>query len=239
MITLWKTAGHASVWEGLLLSLCLVSAAFAQATAANPDAADTSAARNASTASKHVEDAVKIVQTMRSDARLERLLMQAQGLFVVPSYTRIALGIGGGGGAGLLLARLADGSWSEPAFYHVGSISVGLQVGAQSGPAALVLNSSKAVDAFRKNSNFSLNADVGLTVANWSVASSAEAGDIVAWSSNVGLFGNAVTASVSDIMFSRSQTDAFYGQSVRLDDVLAGRMVTGKADGLRQALTSR
>lgn len=89
-----------------------------------------------------------------------------------------------------------------------------------------------------KPSAFSLNADVGLTIVNWSVASSDAVGDIVAWSSNSGLFGNAAAVGVSNLRFSKNQTNAFYGQKTGLDELLAGRVKAGKADALRQALTT-
>lgn len=224
--------------SALFTGLCLGTPAFGQFMPA--DAATTVPASNRSTdlAMKHVKNAAAIVQTLRSDSKLDRLLQQAKGVFLVPSYTRIALGMGGGGGTGLLLARLSDGSWSDPAFFHVGAISVGLQVGVESGPAALILNSSKTLDHFMKPSAFSLNADVGLTLVNWSVTASGETGDIVAWSSNRGLFGNAAAASVSGLRFSKGQTNAIYGQQVKLEDVLAGRVKTDKADALRQAFST-
>ncbi|WP_230182593.1 YSC84-related protein [Aquabacterium sp. CECT 9606] len=101
-----------------------------------------------------------------------------------------------------------------------------------------MLNSSKALNHFMKPSAFSLNADAGLTIVNWSVASSDAVGDIVAWSSNSGLFGNAAAVGVSNLRFSKNQTNAFYGQKTGLDELLAGRVKAGKADALRQALTT-
>lgn len=239
-------AQRLSLTGAMFVSLLLGTSAFAQATGANAAnsavlasqgaSAEPGASKSASAAMKHVKDATAIVPTLRADPKMDRLLQQAQGVFLMPSYTRVALGLGGGGGAGLLLARLSDGSWSQPAFFHVGAISVGVQVGAEWGPAVLVLNSTKAVDHFMKPSPISLNADVGLTVVNWSVAASNEIGDIVAWTSRAGLFGNAVAVNFSDVLFSEQQTNAFYGQQTQLADVLAGRVKTDKADALQQVL---
>lgn len=220
----------------MFVSLLLGTSAFAQSTGANAASSAAVSSKSASAAMKHVKDATAIVQSLRADPKMDHLLQQAKGVFLMPSYTRVALGVGGGGGAGLLLARLSDGSWSPPAFFHVGAISVGVQVGAEWGPAALVLNSPKALDHFMKPSPVSLNADVGLTVVNWSVAASKEIGDIVAWSSKAGLFGNAVAVNFSDVRFSEQQTNAFYGQQTPLEDVLAGRVKTDKADALQQVL---
>lgn len=239
MIQVRNDAMRAVLCCGLLLGALTVNLAFAQPSGAGPASVKTAPNRSERAAVKHIDDAILIVQAMRADAKLDQVLQKSKAVFLVPSYTRVALGVGGGGGAGVLLTKLADGSWSAPAFYHVGAISLGLQVGAQSGPAALLLKSSKALDQFKKNSNFSLNADAGLTVANWSVAASEEMGDIVAWSSNTGLFGNAATVAVSDVRFSARQTDAFYGRKTQLADIVAGRVKTDKADRLHQALADR
>ena len=55
---------------------------------------------------------------------------EAKAIFIVPSLFRGALIFGGAGGSGVLIVKKPDGTWSEPAFYTMGSASFGLQVGA-------------------------------------------------------------------------------------------------------------
>lgn len=86
-------------------------------------------------------------------------MQQAKGVFIVPTYGRVALGVGGSGGAGVLLVKRDDGTWSDPAFYNIGGISVGVQAGAEGGPIAMVLNNEKGVSRFMQKNNFSLSAD--------------------------------------------------------------------------------
>lgn len=205
--------------------------------AARGSSADTSAA---SAASKHIEDAADVVRRMESDPRAKNLLQQSKGVYVVPTYGRAALGLGAAGGAGVFLAKLADGTWSNPAFFNIGGVSIGLQAGAVGGPIAIVLMNDKAVNNFRQKNNFNLSADAGVTVVDWNRLASGEAGpgDVVVWSGTKGLFGNVATLSLNDIRFNQKATQSYYGKPTNVADVLAGRATNPHADVLKQALAA-
>jgi lipid-binding SYLF domain-containing protein len=238
----------AAAIAALLMLACLSPAATAQATqparAARP--APAQAARDGDTATrrqqaavKHVDDAVGVVQKMHADAGMAALLARAHGVFIVPTYGRAALGIGGAGGAGVLMVRRPDGAWSNPAFFDIGAISIGLQAGAEGGPIALVLLNDKAVDSFRKRNNFSLSADAGLTVVNFArMAEGSTAGDVIVWSGNKGLFGSAVTVGINDVRFNQRLTDAYDGKPVTAQQALDSTMTDTRADALRKVLGS-
>ena len=186
---------------------------------------------------RHVNDAVLVAKKMRAEPRIAGLLADAKGVFLMPKYVRAAVGVGGGGGPGVLLVRNEAGEWSDPAFFHVGSVSVGVQVGVQAGPMALILNNEKAVSHFSKQSNFALSADSGLTVVNWVALGTAGPGDVTAWSGGKGLFGNAAAVSLSDVRYSVDQTSGYYArQGVSLDDVIKGVVKNPQAEPLKQAL---
>lgn len=167
------------------------------------------------------------------------LLHQALGVYIVPSYGRAALGVGAAGGSGVLLVKRADGSWGNPAFYNIGALSIGLQAGAEGGPIALLLMNPKAVDSVRKKNNFSLSADAGLTVVNFArVATGTVSGDVIAWSGNKGLFGNAATIAINDIHFNGKLTEAYYGKPTTALQALDSTQADPQADDLRKALGS-
>lgn len=193
-----------------------------------------------SAAAKHVTDAVAVVHRMESEPRMKDLLQQAKGVFIVPTYGRAAVGIGGSGGAGVLLVKRDDGTWSDPAFYNIGGISVGVQAGAEGGPIAMVLNNDKAVNKFMQKNNFALSADAGLTVVNWAkiAQGSVGTGDVVAWAGTKGLFGNVATLGVNDIRFNQNETTAYYHQTVAANDVISGKVKNPQADMLKQALAA-
>lgn len=220
--------------------------AAALAMAAAPVQADPSQEGSARTtrsqqaASKHVTDAVAVVNRMMDEPGMKDLFANAKGVFIVPTYGRAAVGIGGSGGAGVLLVRKDADEWTDPAFYNMGGISLGAQIGAEGGPIAFVLNNQKAVDSFRQKNKFKLSADAGLTVVDWNRTAQGTAGigDVVAWADTKGLFGNVASITVSDIRFNQKQTDGFYGKKVALNDVIDGKVKTAQASALKDALSS-
>jgi lipid-binding SYLF domain-containing protein len=214
--------------------------AAAQTSQKKPDSADSaSATRRQQTAVQHVSDAVGVVQAMGTEAGMAALLGRARGIFIVPRYGRAALGVGGAGGAGVLMVRRENGTWGNPAFFDTGGLSIGLQAGAEGGPLALVLLNQKAVDSFRNRNNFSLNADAGLTVVNFArMAQGSTAGDIVAWSGTKGLFGNAATVGISDIRYNQGLTEAYYGKPTTAKQAIDSTEINAQADALRKVLGS-
>lgn len=184
----------------------------------------------------HVNKAVQVVQQMQATPEMRALLQRSKGVFVVPDYGNAALGIGARGGAGVLLVRQGD-TWSHPAFYNYGGVSIGPQAGAEAGAIAFVLNDQKALNSFSQNNKFSLNADAGLTLVDWSKkgAGAAGWGNITAWADTEGLFGGAALA-VADVDYDEDETSAYYGRQVAARDVLAGKISNPQAAGLRQAL---
>jgi lipid-binding SYLF domain-containing protein len=149
------------------------------------------------------------------------------------------VGIGGSGGSGVLLVKRGE-DWSDPAFYNIGSIGIGAQIGAEAGSIAMVLNNDKAVNSFMKPNNFSLSADAGLTVVDWSkmAQGSVGAGDVVVWSSTKGLFGDVAAINVNDVRFNKSLTNAYYHETVSAKDVIGGKAKNSKSDELKQALAA-
>jgi lipid-binding SYLF domain-containing protein len=195
------------------------------------------ATRRQQAAAKRIGDAVAVVNTMSQEAGMRDLLAKARGIYLVPTYGRAALGVGGEGGSGVLMARRADGSWGNPAFFNIGGISVGLQVGVEGGPFALLLMNQKAVDNFRNRNNFSLSADAGITVVNFSrLAQGTVTGDVVAWSGSKGLFGNAATLAINDVRFNQRLNEAYYGKPMTALQTIDSKETNTQADALRKVL---
>lgn len=192
------------------------------------------------TAARHVKEAVAIAQRLDSVERMRGVLQSAKGVFIVPNYGRAALAVGASGGTGLLLARRADGSWSEPVFYTTGAVSVGVQAGAQKGAFVLLLNNDRAVNEFLKNNNFSMNAKAGLTLVNWNkmVQGTVGTGDVLAWSDTKGLFGDLATVELNDVRFSQKLTTAYYGQPLSPSQVINGSVANPESAPLLKALSA-
>lgn len=203
-----------------------------QAAAASTAAAGEASRSRQGGASEHadarqkVQGAVQVVQKMKSDPRLTQLLERAHGVFIVPNYGRGALGIGAQGGEGLLVTRNGE-QFGSPAFYNMGGVSIGAQVGAAAGEVAFLLMTERAVQQFRSDRKFSLNADAGLTIGNYSARAQTSAGkvqDVVVWSDTEGAYAG-VSAGVTDILPDNEANRAYYGRSDATPlTILSGRM---------------
>lgn len=206
--------------------------------AGHADGKDTPTRRQQA-AIKRLNDSVGVVNAMSALPRMPELLQKARGIYIVPTYGRAALGIGAEGGSGVLMVRKSDGSWGNPAFFNIGGLSVGLQAGAEGGPIALLLLNDKAVENFRSKNNFALSADAGLTVVNYSrLAEGMVSGDVVAWSSNKGLFGNVATLAINDIRYNQRLTDAYYGKTMTAQQAIDSTEMNPQAEALRKVLRS-
>jgi SH3 domain-containing YSC84-like protein 1 len=203
-------------------------------------AGESGSAREASDAQEQVNDAMAVVNQMKKDAKLNTMLDKARGVLIIPDYGRAAAAVGGEGGEGVALLRHGASDWTAPAFYDIGGLSVGPQVGVEGGAVALLLMTDRTVQMFMdQHNNFSLDANAGLTIANWSAKGegSAGRGDVIVWSNTKGLFAGGALA-VSDIRWDADENEAFYGAEVDARTILSGNVDSDRAKPLREALSS-
>jgi len=67
------------------------------------------------------------------------LIIQSEGIVILPDALKVAVGIPGGQGAlGIAMIKKANGSWSNPFFVSLGEGSFGLQLGAQKSDIVLL-----------------------------------------------------------------------------------------------------
>lgn len=183
-----------------------------------------------------VQKSAEVIEKLREDPEGRELLNQARAVFIVPDYGRAALGIGGAGGQGVLVAK-NEGAWSAPAFYNMGAINVGLQAGIEAGEVAFLIMSEPALKGFRDGQNFSLNADAGLTIIDFSARGQASAGkgeDVVVWSDTEGLFAD-LAISVADIFWDEEANQAYYDQTVAQADIIDGNVQDPQGDSALRA----
>ncbi len=80
----------------------------------------------------------------------QNLLQDAECVIVVPSLTKVAIGIGGSYGRGAMVCRSGEqfaGSWGAPAMFAVEGGSFGLQLGAQSTDLVLLVMNTRGIEA--------------------------------------------------------------------------------------------
>lgn len=177
-----------------------------------------------------VSDAAQVLKQLRSESEAGQVLNQAKAVFIVPDYARAALGVGGAGGQGVLVVN-NNGDWSGPAFYNIGTINIGLQAGVEAGAVAFLVMSDQALAGFEDENNFSLNADAGFTIIDWSQRGQISAGkgaDVLVWADTEGLYGN-LTVSATDIFWDDDANEAYYQQQVAASDILKGSVLPPEA----------
>lgn len=161
---------------------------------------------------------------------------RAKAIFIVPEMLRGGFFIGGSGGSGVLLAKdTQTGKWSYPAFYTMGSISFGLQIGADSNEIILLVMSDKGLDAML-STEFKLGADAAVAAGPVGASAKAQTTDILAFGRSKGAFiGLSLEGAV--VSTRDAWNNEYYQKSVRPIDILIHHSaVNPKADPLRQAL---
>ena len=91
----------------------------------------------------------------------QELLEKAECVVVIPSMTKVALGIGGSYGRGAMACRSGktfNGPWGAPAMYALEGGSFGVQLGAESTDVVLLIMNNRGVDALL-NSKVKLGGD--------------------------------------------------------------------------------
>ena len=167
-------------------------------------------------------------------------LRRARGLLIVPNLVQGGFIIGAAGGRGVLLTRNDASNWSYPAFYSMGSGSIGLQIGAKVAEVLFIIRTEKGLQAIL-DSRYKFGLEGGLTVATIgggaAGATTAAAGaDIVAFSKATGLFAGA-SLEGSYIDPDNDWNQLYYGTGAFTRGIVIDRRFTNRgAEPLRQYL---
>ncbi len=169
------------------------------------------------------------------------LLRKAKAVMICPRIFKAGFFFGGEGGRCVLLARAANGTWSYPAFYNIGSGSFGLQFGIEDSQLIMLIMTDRGLSAVL-DSQFKIGANASIAVATIGAGiqgstTAAVGADIVAFSENRGLFGGiALEGSIMSTLTDWNQ--AYYGQPFAARQIVI--MMQGSnpgADPLRDLLT--
>ena len=200
--------------------------------------------------SAHADEAVKqqvlvdkakaTFQTFMADENMTWLhenLKEAKGLLIVPSMLKGAYIIGGTGGSGVLVVRNEKtGDWSQPAFYTMGSVTFGLQIGGEAAEVIMVARTQRALDSLYASS-FKLGGDTSVAAGPVGVgAKSNVLADFVSFTRSKGAFAG-VSLEGAVIKIRNEWNAAYYGKEVRPVDIVVKQSVSnpGSAE-LRAAL---
>jgi len=170
---------------------------------------------------------------------MRKLSRSAKGIFIAPQVLKGAFVVGASGGTGVLLVREEGGTWSYPAFYTIGSVSFGLQIGGQASEVILLAMTERGVTTLLQNS-VKLGADVGIAAGPYGAGAQAAtaniSADILAFSRSKGLYGGiSLDGAVVDVRDSLNR--AYYGKSVTPADIFVKKNASNAhADKLRESV---
>jgi lipid-binding SYLF domain-containing protein len=185
--------------------------------AATPGLALATQAEDATEAKKIVSRAQGTLQELLQDKELDSLragLKKAKAVLIFPTVLKAGFLVGGSGGHGLLMVRQGAHGWSAPAFYTMGSVSFGVQAGAQDSAVAILVNSDAALASLMENS-VRLGGGFSAAVGPQGVGQGANlTADFVSYSKAKGAFiGMSLEGSVLDVRDTLNQ--AYYGQAIK------------------------
>jgi lipid-binding SYLF domain-containing protein len=115
-----------------------------------------------------VERAAVALENLRDNsdfAAMDAFLERARAVMIFPRVVKASLIFGGEGGNGVLLAKAADGTWSDPAFYSLGAPSVGLQIGYREATVVFFFMNDSSVQR-ALHSDFTLGANGSLAMGS-------------------------------------------------------------------------
>lgn len=220
----------------IIAAACIYAAAFA------PGELRAETGSSYSPQQELIDKATTTFRSMMADPNMTWLkshIQSAKGIFILPMYMKGAFIFGADGGTGVLLGRdNRTGQWSYPAFYGMGSISFGLQAGAQASEIVLLVMTDKGMDALLSTS-FKLGADASVAAGPVGAGAKAQTTDILAFARTSGLFGG-ISIEGAVISSRDSWNQKYYGRDVRPVDIIIRRNVSNPgADRLRKLVANR
>ena len=175
-------------------------------------------------------------------AWLHRYLKTAKGVLIFPQILKAGFFIGGSGGTGILLVRNeSTGDWSEPAFYTLGSVTFGLQIGGEATEVIMVATNRKGIDSLFASS-VKLGGDVSVALgplgggAKGGVAVPDVTADFVSFAKSKGLYAG-LNLEGSVLAVRDGLNEAYYGKAVKPVDIIVKKNVSNPgANDIREAL---
>lgn len=161
---------------------------------------------------------------------LHGYIKDAKGVLIFPQVLKAGFFLGGSGGTGVLLVRgHQTGTWSDPAFYTIGSVTFGLQIGGEAAQVVMLAMSQKAVDTLF-SSTVKLGGDASIAVgplgggAKGSVTVPTVTADFVSFAKSKGLYAG-LNLEGSVLAVRDSLNSSYYGKAVAPRDIIMKRVV--------------
>ncbi len=161
---------------------------------------------------------------------------KAKGVLIYPQVLKAGFIFGGSGGTGVFVAREAKGDWSQPAFYTMGSVSFGLQIGGEAAEVMVLCMTQKAVDALM-TTKVKFGGDTSIALGPVGAGAKANVvADFISFAKSKGLYaGLNLEGSVVDVR--ESLNHAYYGASLTpIQIIVENKATNAGASALRASL---
>jgi lipid-binding SYLF domain-containing protein len=166
-------------------------------------------------------------------------LQKAACVIVVPSMTKVAIGVGGSYGRGAMVCRTGEslaGPWGAPAMYALDGGSLGFQLGGQSTDLVLLVMNNRGVEALL-TSKVQLGANVSVAAgpkgrdagASTDVTLRAE---MLSYSRSRGLFAG-ISLEGASLRPDDDASAQIYGQKITAREIVRGTRTTVPASARR------
>ncbi|MBF0505247.1 MAG: lipid-binding SYLF domain-containing protein [Nitrospirae bacterium] len=164
-------------------------------------------------------------------------LKEAYGLLIYPQIIKGGFFIGGSGGTGVLVVRgTGTSDWSQPAFYTIGSVTFGLQIGGEAAQVIVMAMSRKAVDSLL-SSSVKLGGDTSVALGPIGIGAKGNiTADFISFAKSKGLYAG-INLEGSVVNVRDSLNAAYYGRNVTPADIVVKRTVSNEGSAeLRSAV---
>jgi lipid-binding SYLF domain-containing protein len=156
------------------------------------------------------------------------VLNQSMCVLVFPSVKKVAIGIGGSYGRGVLVCRKGekmDGGWGAPAMYALDQGSLGVQLGSTATDFVLVVMHNKGVDAIL-NGKLKLGANAAAAAGPTGAQATgynaqAMSSDVLTYSRSKGLFAGVALEGAS-IDTDNDANKKLYGKDLGAKEIVTG-----------------
>jgi lipid-binding SYLF domain-containing protein len=169
----------------------------------------------------------------------QELLEKAECVIVIPSMTKVALGVGGSYGRGAMVCRTGEtfnGPWGAPAMYALEGGSFGLQLGAESTDVVFLVMNKRGVDALLSSKvKLGGNASAAAGPKGRNAEASTDASlraEILSYSRARGLFAG-VSLEGTSLRPDDDASAEVYGRKMTARNIVTGKRIGVPASGRR------
>ncbi len=170
--------------------------------------------------------------------RFRTLLGGAKGVLIIPTSIKGGFIVGASGGHGAMLSQdTASGVWSYPAYYVLGSVTLGLQIGGEVSEIVMLVMTDRGMDALL-GGTFKLGGDASIAAGPVGIGGKVQTADVLAWARSKGAYAG-VNLEGAVVETKDSWNRGYYGRPVRPIEILVHRTAENpQAEPLRAAVAA-